>query len=175
MGPCLCTSVRHKCLSVDVCLYPFSQVVMETILVDSEEKKKFHLKLAKFFLDHCKDEDRVIFMAPEQLKLAGEKKRLLEFLRKDQRSVNKSGFWKLGYYKVILTINTGSKFHYYFMIAFLLGLPPFFYCFWETLRAPLRNFLSFWLRATRLRKSFTITIRLSLTLNFLFLFSGSTL
>jgi len=79
----------------------FSQVVLETILVDFEEKKKFHLKLADFFADHCKDEERVIYMVPEQLKLAGEKKRLLEFLRKDQRSINKPGFWKISYYKVV--------------------------------------------------------------------------
>ena len=54
---------------------------METILVDSEEKRIFHLKLAEYFVDRCKDVDRVIFMAPEQLKQAGEKKRLLGFLR----------------------------------------------------------------------------------------------
>lgn len=81
----------------------FSQVVLETILVDFEEKKKFHLKLADFFADHCKDEERMIYMVPEQLKLAGEKKRLLEFLRKDQRSINKPGFWKISYYKVVWT------------------------------------------------------------------------
>jgi len=79
----------------------FSQVVLETILIDSEEKKKFHLKLADFFVDRCRDEERVIYMVPEQLKLAGEKKRLLEFLRKDQRTVNKHGFWKMRYYNVI--------------------------------------------------------------------------
>lgn len=90
---------------------------METILVDSEEKRKFHLKLANFFVDHCKDEDRVIFMAPEQLKLAGEKKRLLEFLRKDVRSMKKNGFWKLSYYKVISTMNT---FYYYFLSTGIL-------------------------------------------------------
>lgn len=74
---------------------------METILSDYEEKMKFHSKLADFFLEHCKDEDRVILMAPEQLKLAGDKKRLLEFLRKDPRSKNRPGFWKNSYYKVI--------------------------------------------------------------------------
>ena len=78
-----------------------SQVVLETILVDPDEKKKVHLKLADFFVHHCKDEDRVIYMVPEQLKLAGEKTRLLEFLRKDQRSTNKPGLWKISYYKVI--------------------------------------------------------------------------
>ena len=79
----------------------FSQVVLETILVDFKEKKKFHLKLADFFVDHCKDEERVMYMVPEQLKLAGENKRLLEFLRKDQRSTKKPGFWKISYYRVI--------------------------------------------------------------------------
>ena len=69
--------------------------------MDSEEKRKFHLKLAEFFVDHCKDNNRVIFMAPEQLKLAGERKRLLEFLRKDLRAKNRPGFWKNNYYKVI--------------------------------------------------------------------------
>lgn len=75
------------------------EVVQETILVGSEEKRKCHLKLADFFVDHCNDDDRVIFMAPEQLKQAGEKKRLLEFLRNDNRSKNRSGFWKNNYYK----------------------------------------------------------------------------
>lgn len=80
----------------------FSQVVLGTILLDSEEKRKFHLKLADYFEHHCKDEDRVIFMTPEQLKLAGERKRLIEFLRNDARSKNKPGFWKNSYYKVIM-------------------------------------------------------------------------
>lgn len=93
--------ITNASVPVDECFFLFSQVVLETILVDPEEKKKFHLKLADFFVDHCKDEERVIFMAPEQLKLAGEKKRLLEFLRKDQRSTSKPGFWKISYYKVI--------------------------------------------------------------------------
>ena len=73
---------------------------METLLADFEEKRKFHSKLADFFVDHCKNVDRVLLMAPEQLKLAGEKKRLLEFLRKDARSMNRSGLWKNNYYKV---------------------------------------------------------------------------
>nr|XP_058973684.1 telomerase protein component 1-like isoform X2 [Pocillopora verrucosa] len=74
------------------------EVVLETILQDSEEKKKFHLKLADYFELHCKDKDRVIFMAPEQLKLAGERKRLLEFLRNEERS-GKPGQWKDRYYE----------------------------------------------------------------------------
>ena len=73
--------------------------------MDAEEKKKFHLKLAEFFVDHCKDDDRVIFMAPEQLKLSGDKKRLLEFLRNDERSKNRPGFWKNNYYRVIKTLS----------------------------------------------------------------------
>ena len=98
------TSVHNKSLPIHVRFFFFlSQVVLETILVDSEEKKQFHLKLADFFLHHCKDEERVIYMVPEELKLAGEKTRLLEFLRKDQRSTNKPGFWKINYYKVIET------------------------------------------------------------------------
>ena len=68
--------------------------------MDSEEKRKFHFKLAEFFVNHCKDNNRVIFMAPEQLKQAGEKKRLLEFLRQDERSKYRPGFWKNSYYKV---------------------------------------------------------------------------
>lgn len=96
------TSAHNKSLPIDVCLFPFLlQVVLETILLNSEEKRKFHLKLADFFVHHCKDAERVIYMVPEQFKLAGEKTRLLEFLRKDQRSTNKPGFWKINYYKVI--------------------------------------------------------------------------
>lgn len=86
-------------------LFLSSQVVMETILVDSEEKRKFHLKLAEYFVDRCKDVDRVIFMAPEQLKQAGEKKRLLGFLREDARSKTRPGFWKNNYYKVMLLLH----------------------------------------------------------------------
>ena len=78
----------------------FLQVVLETILQDSEEKKKFHLKLADYFELHCKDKDRVIFMAPEQLKLAGKRKRLLEFLRDEKRS-GTPGQWKDRYYEVV--------------------------------------------------------------------------
>ncbi|XP_058940921.2 telomerase protein component 1-like isoform X2 [Pocillopora verrucosa] len=74
------------------------EVVLETILQDSEEKEKFHLKLADYFELHCKDKDRVIFMAPEQLKLAGKRKRLLEFLRNEERS-GKPGQWKDRYYE----------------------------------------------------------------------------
>ena len=97
------TSAHNKSLSINaVCFFLFLlQVVLETILLNSEEKRKFHLKLADFFVHHCKDEERVIYMVPEQFKLAGEKTRLLEFLRKDQRSTNKPGFWKINYYKVI--------------------------------------------------------------------------
>lgn len=82
---------------------------METILVDSEEKRKFHLKLAEYFVDRCKDVDRVIFMAPEQLKQAGEKKRLLGFLREDARSKTRPGFWKNNYYKVMLLLHVILK------------------------------------------------------------------
>ena len=81
-------------------LFLSSQFVLETILVDSEEKRTFHVKLAEFFVNHCKDDNRVIFMAPEQLKQAGEKKRLLEFLKTDERSKYRPGFWKNNYYKV---------------------------------------------------------------------------
>ncbi|KAJ7377292.1 hypothetical protein OS493_030104 [Desmophyllum pertusum] len=90
------------------------EVVLETILVDSEEKRKFHLKLAEFFVDHCKDEDRVIFMASEQLKLAGEKKRLLEFLRNDTRSKYRPGFWKKQLLQSNLNIKYCKRFSYYF-------------------------------------------------------------
>ena len=88
-----------------IVLFSSSQVVQETILVGYEEKRKCHLKLADFFVDHCKDDDRVVFMAPEQLKQAGEKKRLLEFLRNDNRSKNRPGFWKNNYYKVSCVLN----------------------------------------------------------------------
>ena len=94
---------------------------MKTILVDPEEKRKFHLKLAEFFVDHCKDIDRVIFMAPEQLKLSGQKKRLLEFLRKDERAMNRTGFWKLNYYKVISILNSGRDLYHYFKLKFNLS------------------------------------------------------
>lgn len=85
------------------------EVVLETILQDSEEKKKFHLKLADYFELHCKDKDRVIFMAPEQLKLAGKRKRLLEFLRNEERS-GKPGQWKDRYYEY-LRCNTRLSVH----------------------------------------------------------------
>ena len=94
-----------------IVLFSSSQVVQETILVGSEEKRKCHLKLADFFVDHCNDDDRVIFMAPEQLKQAGEKKRLLEFLRNDNRSKNRSGFWKNNYYKVSFDFNLSTTIH----------------------------------------------------------------
>ena len=94
-----------------IVLFSSSQVVQETILVGSEEKRKRHLKLADFFVDHCKDDHRVIFMAPEQLKQAGEKKRLLEFLKNDNRSKNRSGFWKNNYYKVSCVLNLSTITH----------------------------------------------------------------
>ena len=94
-----------------IVLFSSSQVVQETILVGSEEKKKCHLKLADFFVDHCNDDDRVIFMAPEQLKQAGEKKRLLQFLRNDNRSKNRSGFWKNNYYKVSCVLDLSTTTH----------------------------------------------------------------
>ena len=94
-----------------IVLFSSSQVVQETILVGSEEKRKCHLKLADFFVDHCNDDDRVIFMAPEQLKQAGEKKRLLEFLRNDNRSKNRSGFWKNNYYKVSCVLDLSTTTH----------------------------------------------------------------
>ena len=94
-----------------IVLFSSSQVVQETILVGSEEKRKCHLKLADFFVDHCNDDERVIFMAPEQLKQAGEKKRLLEFLRNDNRSKNRSGFWKNNYYKVSCVLDLSTTTH----------------------------------------------------------------
>ena len=94
-----------------IVLFSSSQVVQETILVGFEEKRKCHLKLADFFVDHCNDDDRVIFMAPEQLKQAGEKKRLLQFLRNDNRSKNRSGFWKNNYYKVSCVLDLSTTTH----------------------------------------------------------------
>ena len=94
-----------------IVLFSSSQVVQETILVGNEEKRKCHLKLADFFVDHCKDDDRVIFMAPEQLKQAGEKKTLLEFLRNANPSKNRPGFWKNNYYKVSCILNLPTTTH----------------------------------------------------------------
>ena len=94
--------------STPIVVFLSSQVVQETILVGYEEKRKCHRKLADFFVDHCKDDDRVIFMVPEQLKQAGEKKRLLEFLRNDNRSKNRPGFWKNNYYKVSCVLNLSA-------------------------------------------------------------------
>lgn len=69
-------------------------------MTDSSEKQKWHLKIADYFQYICKDDRRATEAVAVQLKNAENKKRLLEFLKKDVRAQRKSPVWKSQFYKV---------------------------------------------------------------------------
>ncbi|KAK3703596.1 hypothetical protein QZH41_019138, partial [Actinostola sp. cb2023] len=77
-------------------------LVKESLMADATEKKKWHLKIADYFQYICKDARRATEAVAVQLKSAGDKKRLLEFLRSDIRAQKQNPVWKSQYYKFIL-------------------------------------------------------------------------
>ena len=69
------------------CHDSFNVVVKKNLLSDPQEKISYHQKLANVFKKHCDDNVRVAEEVPVQLEAAGEFAALIEFYRKDRRSL----------------------------------------------------------------------------------------
>ena len=65
----------------------FNIVVRGKLLADMTEKRSYHSKLAQVFKISCTDDIRVAEELPAQLELANEYAALLDFYRKDRRSM----------------------------------------------------------------------------------------
>lgn len=72
----------------------FNVVVKERLLSAAEEKMSYHSKLANVFKMHCNDDIRVAEELPTQLEQAGEFGNLLEYYRRDKRSLRNMGIMK---------------------------------------------------------------------------------
>ena len=68
----------------------FNIIVKTRFLADSLEKRQYHSRLAKVFKNHCDDEARVAEELPTQLDLANEFRILVEFYKRDKRSIRTS-------------------------------------------------------------------------------------
>lgn len=65
----------------------FNVVVKERFLADDSIKQSYHSKLAESFSKFCSDDSRIADELPVQLKAAKEFQKLVDFFRKDPRSI----------------------------------------------------------------------------------------
>ena len=79
----------------------FNVVVKERFLADDSIKQSYHSKLAKSFSKYCNDDSRVAEELPVQLKAAKEFQKLVEFFRKDPRSMRVNQIMKSYYLREI--------------------------------------------------------------------------
>ncbi|XP_031552448.1 telomerase protein component 1-like [Actinia tenebrosa] len=78
-----------------------SQVVKDTLMTDQQENVKWYLRISDYFQYVCKDNNRATEAVAVQLKNAGAKKRLLDYLRNDYRPRRMQNVWKNKFYKFL--------------------------------------------------------------------------
>ena len=72
----------------------FNITVKKRFLADALEKRQYHSRLAKVFKNYCDDDARVAEELPTQLDLANEFGTLVEFYKRDKRSMRTSSVEK---------------------------------------------------------------------------------